>query len=340
MSPITPDTEPLVTVVIPCYNAQRWIRETLKSVLAQTYRNLEILVVDDGSRDEGAVIVEAMAQSDPRIRLIRQENSGVGGARNTGINQAKGEYIAPLDADDLWHPEKVEKQVRRYLELKEAGLPVGMVYCLYVGIDEFSYTRGLSRPQVPIEGEIFERLVLENFIGNGSTPLIGTSIVREIGGYEQGIPSGCEDWLLYLQVAHSYHVYAVPEYLVGYRQLRDSLSKSVETMLASHRAVLEIVSRRCRSIPESQKKSSLSAMLTWMLAEAKFCSPAFCFMTRQLVCNDWLFFARPVILRRIRKIMISVFVRLYREIRSTSDHHHFITKAAYGENRPSATSTG
>ncbi len=103
------DTLPLVSVIIPAYNAENFIAKTLASVVAQTYRRLEILVVDDGSSDRTQSIVQTMAQQDPRIKLFKQANAGVAAARNAGIDKAKGEYIAPIDADDLWHPETLEK---------------------------------------------------------------------------------------------------------------------------------------------------------------------------------------------------------------------------------------
>jgi glycosyltransferase involved in cell wall biosynthesis len=101
-----------VTVVIPVYNGECFIDRTLASALAQTYDPLEVVVVDDGSTDRTPIIVEAAAARDNRIRLLRAQKSGVAAARNLGITEARGKLIAPLDADDLWHPEKIARQVR------------------------------------------------------------------------------------------------------------------------------------------------------------------------------------------------------------------------------------
>ncbi|MGB3294833.1 MAG: glycosyltransferase family 2 protein, partial [Phormidesmis sp.] len=103
------DALPLVSVIVPTYNAEAFIAKTLASVLAQTYRHLEVLVVDDGSSDRTPSIVKAMAEQYPRITLLQQPNGGVAIARNAGIKKAQGEFIAPIDADDLWHPEMIEK---------------------------------------------------------------------------------------------------------------------------------------------------------------------------------------------------------------------------------------
>src|SRR5437868_1326235 len=98
----------VVSVVIPAYNAAQWIEETIATVLAQTYRPLDVIVVDDGSMDETR---SAVKKFDDQIRYIHQPNSGVGAARNTGIRSARGEYVAFLDADDLWDAHKVEEQI-------------------------------------------------------------------------------------------------------------------------------------------------------------------------------------------------------------------------------------
>ena len=111
------------------------LAETLQSAAAQTHRSLEILIVDDGSTDRTAEIAVEFCTSEPRARLIRQGNCGVAAARNRAIDEAKAEYIAPLDADDLWHPQKIERQ----LETFAASPPgVGLVYCWYasIGCDE------------------------------------------------------------------------------------------------------------------------------------------------------------------------------------------------------------
>src|SRR5690606_10598745 len=121
-----------VSVIVPAFNAAGYIEDTCLSVLAQTYTALELIVVDDGSTDATANIVAAIAESDRRVRLLRQQNSGVANARNAGIAAASGEFVAPLDADDIWDPRKIERQVRR---LQEAGDDAGLAYCWWVWID-------------------------------------------------------------------------------------------------------------------------------------------------------------------------------------------------------------
>src|SRR6266446_2541178 len=122
-----------VAVVIPAFNASANIRETLFSVLNQTYRHLEIVVVDDGSTDDTSAIVNTIAAMDKRIRLIRQRQGGVAAARNRGIANTDGPFIAPLDADDLWHPDKVARQMAA---MRQGSARLGLIYTWCRIIDE------------------------------------------------------------------------------------------------------------------------------------------------------------------------------------------------------------
>src|SRR5688500_10000211 len=137
------DSSPLVTVIVPAFNAEAWIGETLQSVAAQSWPALEILIVDDGSTDGTAAIAEAFCAGEPRARLIRQPNGGVAAARNRGLAEAKGEWIAPIDADDIWHPARVEKMVKAALAAPERP---GFVYAWCRTIDGEGRVTG-SAPQ-------------------------------------------------------------------------------------------------------------------------------------------------------------------------------------------------
>ena len=160
--------QPLVSVIIPAYNAERYIDKTLDSVLHQTYRNIEVLVVDDGSQDKTAEIIESISHHDHRVYPLYQTQLGVAAARNAAIRQSKGQLIAPIDADDIWYPQNLEKQVHCMLK---AGPTVGLVYAWSVVIDEHGLLTGDFRAS-PIEGEVFETLLSHNFLGNASVCLI------------------------------------------------------------------------------------------------------------------------------------------------------------------------
>lgn len=242
-------TRPLVSVIVPAYNAEAFIEEALGSALNQTYRALEVVVVDDGSQDRTPDIVEALAEKDPRVRLLRQANGGVAAARNLAIEHARGVYIAPLDADDLWYPRKIEEQVRRM----EAGGPaMGMVYTWWLGIDDEG-TIGHAVVPWDIEGYVYEQLIYFNFIGNASVPLFRRSALERAGLYDPTLRSrggqGCEDWDLSLRVAEHYGVGLVPGYLSAYRAVRGSMSTDAAAMAESYRLVIEKVRERHPEIP-------------------------------------------------------------------------------------------
>ncbi len=185
---------PLVSVIIPAYNAETFIKKTLESVLAQTYKNLEVLVVDDGSQDRTAEIVERVAQRDRRVILLRQSNAGVAAARNLAIQKSSGEYIAPIDADDVWFPKNLEKQVQCMLKV---GPSVGLVYAWSVDIDEEDLTSGEFHAST-IKGDVYTTLVCHNFLGNASASLMRRACFEKVGSYNcqlkkqnaQGVKTG------------------------------------------------------------------------------------------------------------------------------------------------------
>jgi GT2 family glycosyltransferase len=239
----------LVSVVIAAYNADRFIGETCRSALAQSYAPLEVVVVDDGSTDATAAVVEAIAATEPRLRLIRQPNRGVAAARNAAVAGSAGEFIAPLDADDIWDPTKVARQVAR---LEEAGPTSGMAYCGWAWMDEDG--RVLDRsPHWTVEGDVLHQLVEVNFTGSASVPLFRRRCLEAVGGYDGTLRDrgrqGCEDWDLALRVAERWQVVVVPAVLVGYRRRRDSMSAACATMWRSREAVMQALATRHPSVP-------------------------------------------------------------------------------------------
>ncbi|PDT10135.1 MULTISPECIES: glycosyltransferase family 2 protein [unclassified Rhizobium] len=238
MTIITTAATPLITVVIPAYNAEKTLLETLQSVSNQSYDKLEILVVDDGSRDGTFALAGDYSLIDRRVRILRQANGGVARARNHGIGEARGAYVAPIDADDIWHPEKIERQLQ---SLRKFPGGHGIAYNWYAAIDENGVIFGHSRP-VLHEGNIFEPLLRENFIGNGSTPLMPRAEVLRCGGYDAGLrdsgAEGCEDLKLYLALAESLPFALVPDFLTGYRFTRGNMSSNAHRMLKSHALVM------------------------------------------------------------------------------------------------------
>jgi glycosyltransferase involved in cell wall biosynthesis len=156
---------PTVSVVIPLYQTERYIAETLQSVLAQTYTDYEVLVVADGSTDRGPGIARGF--TDPRIRVITQANRGLAGARNTGIRNARGRYIALLDADDLWDADKLA----RHIAVLDANPSVGLTFCSSRLIDENGADIGMIQSPANTNFDL-GTLLCRNPVGNGSAPVL------------------------------------------------------------------------------------------------------------------------------------------------------------------------
>lgn len=246
--PATPQPG-LVSVVIGAYNAERFIGDTCRSALAQSYAPLEVIVVDDGSTDGTAAVVDALAATEPRLHLIRQPNLGVAAARNAAIAYSAGEFIAPLDADDIWDPTKIARQVAR---LEQAGVNAGMAYCGWAWMDEDG--RVLDRsPHWTVEGDVLHQLVEVNFTGSASVPLFRRACLEAVGGYDGSLRDrdrqGCEDWDVALRVAERWAIVVVPAVLVGYRRRRDSMSAACATMWRSREAVMQALATRHPSVP-------------------------------------------------------------------------------------------
>ena len=256
---------PLVSVIIPAYNAEDYISETLSSVLAQTYKNIEILVIDDGSQDKTSQIVKSFAEGNSNIILLQQSNKGVAAARNLGIEKAQGEYIAPIDADDIWFPEKLEKQV---LVMLNSDSLVGVVYAWSVYMQENSSLTECCQISY-FEGNIYIPLIYGNWLGNASSALIRRSCINRVGGYncelKERKAQGCEDWDFYLRLAEHYEFRVIPEILIGYRHLIGSMSFNDVAMKKSFEIVFNDIKRRYPEIPDNICRWSISKF-NWDLA--------------------------------------------------------------------------
>ena len=220
------------------------VGEAVASVLSQGFADFELIVVDDGSTDGTAAIARHFCLSEPRLRVVTRPNGGVAAARNAGIRASKGEFVAFIDADDLWHPTKIELQIEALLA---ENPDVALVYSPFRVIDTDGNVIASSRRH-GASGWVLNRHLHENIVGNGSSVLVRKAVLQELGGFdpwlrEQGA-EGCEDLLLQLRIASRYKFCEVPAYLIGYRKHpgnmssdRDRMSRS--GMLAVTRALSE-----------------------------------------------------------------------------------------------------
>lgn len=222
-----------VSVIIPAYNAIKYLPASINSVLAQTYPSFEVIVIDDGSTDCTSEWFDQLTDPDPRVKLISQTNQGNCAARNIGIAHAQGEYIAFLDADDLWASTKLAKQVA----ILEQNPDVGLVYTWVERIDQNE--KSLGKPfESNLSGNIWEKLLDRNVIATSST-MIRRCCFDNVGKFDENLKSFVEDWDLWLRIAACYQIKVIPEYLLQYRECPTSISKNWQAMEKNYHIVIE-----------------------------------------------------------------------------------------------------
>ncbi len=231
--------QPLVSVIIPAYNSERYIAETLESVFAQTYRNLEVIVVDDGSTDGTRELIQT---GFPKVRYFWKPNGGAPSGRNLGIRNARGDLIAFVDSDDLWLPKKLEAQVRLFTD--DPTLVWSYTDCYdFVGQPDHIAGRS-SRLARPFEGDILPALFLGNFISS-PTVVLRREVFDTAGLWDAGV-APVEDWDLWLRVAAQFSIKYLDEPLALHRRHSDSTIANIhpQEFLDIHLAVLRQVLER------------------------------------------------------------------------------------------------
>lgn len=232
---------PLISVVIPVYNRGLQVLPTVESVLSQSLASasasrLEIIVVDDGSSDETFDILKQHYGRNELISLVHQSNAGVAVARNRGLQEARGEYIAFLDHDDIWLPQKLEQQLQAFQERPK----VGVVYCHWRDFTGESATDAVNYQtlvrKTPI-GNVYRQLLQWNFIVSMSVPLIRASLLQEIGGFDPAVAPN-DDWDLWLRLARKTTFECVPKVLVLYRRHAEQQSQTSSRMFTTTTKVL------------------------------------------------------------------------------------------------------
>ncbi len=160
---------PQISVIIPAYNAERTIRETIESVQRQTFQDFELIVINDGSKDRTVELVQSI--NDERLKIFSYENGGLPVARNRGISRTTGEFIAFLDADDLWTPEKLELQLVALKQHPEAGVAYSWTCFMDVN-EQGAAVSFLPSPPYSFEGNVYKKLLVSDIINSGSNKLI------------------------------------------------------------------------------------------------------------------------------------------------------------------------
>jgi tetratricopeptide (TPR) repeat protein len=222
-----------VSFIVPNYNHARYLGQAIRSALAQTYQNIEIIVVDDGSTDESRSVVEPfVAESGERVRYIYQQNAGLSAARNTGVQAACGEYIALLDADDMLEPTYAERLLAALAQCPGAD----GAYCGFRFVDEDSRSLPRTERRTVAPELLFASLLNGNYWVPVSL-LARRACYTALGEFDTSLRA-CEDWDVWLRFARCYRLIGVDEVLVRYRVVSGSMSTNPTRMIENRLAVL------------------------------------------------------------------------------------------------------
>lgn len=255
--------KPTVSVIIPVYNGGGEVRRAIDSALGQKNTNVEVIVLNDGSKDETASV---LAEYGDQIRAINQQNSGLSRTRNSGIVLAAGEWVAFLDHDDYWKPDKLSLQLKA---AERTGFDV-----VYTNAGNFGKVARVaelrSEPKAMAEGDLWQRLMLENFIVLSSV-MIRRTVIQDIGGFDTSLAS-VEDWDLWLKLAaRGVRFAAVGEPVTMYQWRAGSMSKNYELMRSTRQIIIKraLESDRAKSLPWSVRRraqANIESCSAWFLA--------------------------------------------------------------------------
>ena len=258
---------PKVSVIIPSYNCERYIAETIGSVLNQSLKDLELIVVDDGSIDRTREIISSYG---PPVRLIAQANAGVCAARNRGIREATGDFICLLDHDDCWFADKLARQVEEFQAHPEAGVVYSSFICWHAGADghfpdpgSFDLTSYPDDIDPDLSGWIYHQFLLDCWMLT-STAMFRAEVFQQSGVFDESLPYS-EDWELWLRIAREYPINRLRRPTTLYRQHVQQGNRIVRDV--DYRTVLltqtekkwGLCSRDGRCVPRRQFRAQLAA---------------------------------------------------------------------------------
>lgn len=231
----------LVSVIVPVYNRAHYVGATIDSILQQSYSNIEIVLVNDGSTDTSLEVLQEYQKQHPaKVVIIDQKNQGQVASRNNAIRQAKGEFIAFLDSDDLWKPEKLALQIPLFKD------DIGLVYTGIDNIDEHGKVVSTELCDESIVGNILPQLLIRNRM-TGGTVVVTKKALNEVGLFDESF-SAAENWDLWIRICYQYKAALVNQALVQYRVHPGNMSKDRTLMLSAKE---DIVAKHCNEKTEN-----------------------------------------------------------------------------------------
>lgn len=227
---------PLVSVVIPCYNHEKYVQDSIKSIIAQSYQNIELIIIDDGSKDCSVSRIEQLVE-DCKRRFVRFEfisrpNKGLSATLNEALEWCKGEYFSPLASDDIALPEKISIQVEFLQKNKNITAVFGSAYLID---DNNTYLKKLKSANCTYN---FKDIILHKAVLYTPTYMTRTQLIRDVGGYNSALL--IEDWYMWLKLAQLGDLQCIPEYLSLYRDHNNNISKHTSKIHEGRFQVLKL----------------------------------------------------------------------------------------------------
>jgi glycosyltransferase involved in cell wall biosynthesis len=248
---------PNISVIIPAYNSEKTIKQTINSVLNQTFSDLELIIINDGSQDSTLEVITQI--SDSRIKVFSFPNAGGNVSRNRGLHLAVGEFVSFLDADDLWTPDKLQSQLKALQE----NVTAKVAYSWTDYIDENGEFI-LSGQRVNVNENVYENLLLNNFLENGSNPLICKKALITLGGFDESL-SAAQDWDMWLRLASKFNFICVPSVQILYRISANSVSSN---LIRQEKACLQVLERAYKERPSLGDPALTKIKNSWNISLA------------------------------------------------------------------------
>ncbi len=256
------EAQPLISVVIPCFNSQATLRETLDSVLSQSWFNLEVIAVDDSSTDNTPALLRAYAISDPRVRVIRQANAGCGAARNAGIRRANGDFIGLIDADDLWHKDYLTAHMDRFAA--DAALGVSFTRVRFIENDGMPTTEG-TRPK--LTGLRPEDILQDNPCGCAML-VARREVFDQIGLFNDKLRRAEDQEWLFRVALTAWTIEGIDRVLADYRNSPAGLSADLEAQFKAYLDLIEHVRPLAPDVVARGERLAIAHMLHYMARRA------------------------------------------------------------------------
>ena len=256
---------PLVSVIVPAFNAASTVLETLDSIRRQTMEDFEIIVIDDGSTDD--TLARLHTFDDPRVRIFSYPNAGLATARNRGLERARGEFVSFIDSDDMWTPDKLELQVKALRLNPEAAF----AYSWTVFVDHQGRYLFAKQPCYA-EGHVFADLLRECFLASGSNIFVRRACANALGGFDSRLPAA-QDWDFALRIAARWQFAVVPRYQIIYRITEGAMSGNVQRCEHACESIVNHALEAGERIPLPDPKEAIANVRQYA---------AFLFLTRAM----------------------------------------------------------